>query len=489
MYFGEIPSALITVRPSLIKSSNTTSFLASRLAVLASEGPTALRSVPDRDHRDLWNARPVIGDALRTRGDTALTISLFDRHGQGTPAIGRLLSLLHLSHYLDLTSADIMTGIQSLEYYDSVSRRFPRYDVALANAVLGRLGLGLRVRYRERKALVGVRLEPEHIDFLEAYSRLIVALHYRVAASQSGHLYAHRLGQVAAHLLHWGDLKPVRQLARPYSEATANLLQFIMRLRSRDHSFALADERYVMESRTRPTRVLLLAATPVERDSILRSAREAGTHGRIERSYLEHNTVFHLGHLGGAELLMAQTEAGTESPGGATLATSDLIRELWPDYIISCGIAYGLKRGKQSIGDILVSTQVRLMDPKKVAEMAKIGRGDRPSASPALVDRARSSTVDWPGASMHFGLLLSSNTLVNSPNLVEQLQKDEPDAIGGEMEAAGVYSASARHKVDWITIKAICDWGYKKSDRHQTIAAQNAADYVFHMLSIGALSR
>ncbi|MFM7591467.1 MAG: hypothetical protein ACKO85_06690, partial [Isosphaeraceae bacterium] len=65
-------------------------------------------------------------------------------------------------------------------------------------------------------------------------------------------------------------------------------------------------------------------------------------------------------------------------------------------------------------------------------------------------------------------------------------------AIGGEMEGAGLYVSAAEHKVDWILIKAICDWadGYKpvnKEERQKT-AAINAAKFLIESLEYSPLT-
>ena len=80
------------------------------------------------------------------------------------------------------------------------------------------------------------------------------------------------------------------------------------------------------------------------------------------------------------------------------------------------------------------------------------------------------------------GLLLSGEKLVNDPDFLDELLDLEPEAIGGEMEAAGVYSAAQHELTHWIVVKAICDWGMGKGDAHQEVAARNAADFVFHAL-------
>ena len=55
------------------------------------------------------------------------------------------------------------------------------------------------------------------------------------------------------------------------------------------------------------------------------------------------------------------------------------------------------------------------------------------------------------------------------------------------MEGTGLYSAAQRRKVDWIIIKAVCDWadGNKGQDKaaRQQLAAENAAHFTLHILN------
>jgi nucleoside phosphorylase len=94
--------------------------------------------------------------------------------------------------------------------------------------------------------------------------------------------------------------------------------------------------------------------------------------------------------------------------------------------------------------------------------------------------------MDWAGPQRHFGLVLSGEKLVNDPEFLKQLRKLEPDAIGGEMEGAGLYVAASEKKVDWILVKAICDWADgSKDDSAQVLAANNAANFVLYALQLG----
>ena len=88
---------------------------------------------------------------------------------------------------------------------------------------------------------------------------------------------------------------------------------------------------------------------------------------------------------------------------------------------------------------------------------------------------------------LHFGLIMTGEKLIDNVDYRNQLKQFEPEGIGGEMEGAGLYVACRDSNVDWIMVKAICDWadgtkGGPDKDAYQTTAAQNAALFVMHAL-------
>jgi nucleoside phosphorylase len=61
------------------------------------------------------------------------------------------------------------------------------------------------------------------------------------------------------------------------------------------------------------------------------------------------------------------------------------------------------------------------------------------------------------------------------------------------MEGAGLYAASTDRNVDWILVKAICDFadGKKRFKKHerQAEAARQAANFVFHAIGAGGFGK
>ncbi|MFL5655043.1 MAG: hypothetical protein ACJ8CB_12820 [Ktedonobacteraceae bacterium] len=232
--------------------------------------------------------------------------------------------------------------------------------------------------------------------------------------------------------------------------------------------------------------VLLVTATEVEARAVLNVFPRHGS--TFEQRSIDKNTYFDLGVIGGARTFLVQSERGAGGPSGATLVVHEGIKALSPSAVIMVGIAFGLIPEKQRLGDILVSQQLAGYELQKIekgpggAEIIR-PRGDRVQASPRLLSRLRASIFDWREPKVHFGLVLSGDKLVNHKIFRNKLLGIEPEAIGGEMEGTGVYAAAQRSKVDWILVKAICDWADgHKDDAYQQQAAENAARFVLHVL-------
>ena len=238
----------------------------------------------------------------------------------------------------------------------------------------------------------------------------------------------------------------------------------------------------------RPPRgcILLVTVNKTEAQAVLDTFSQAA--GRPwTRLPIGNKTYYDLGRHGGAPVLMVQSEMGAAAPGGALLTVSHAIQDVAPQAVIMCGVAFGLRPGKQALGDILVARQIVCYEPQKVdMKRGRLQRGDRAMASERLLDRFRSGDNDWRGARTHFGPVVSGEKLVNDPAFRDALLDVEPEAVGGEMEGAGLYAAARDAKVDWILVKGICDWADgNKHDGAQPDAAANAARFVLHVVSLG----
>lgn len=241
--------------------------------------------------------------------------------------------------------------------------------------------------------------------------------------------------------------------------------------------------------------ILLATATEGEIEAVIKYVEETYNRKCLpKRTKLI--TFYYLGVIGGAKIMLARSGMGTEGVRGSSQTLADAIKRINPKIVIAVGIAFGVNRKKQKIGDVLISNQIQQYGLQKVDKEGEIiPRGDRVPASAMLIDRCEDGALFWDKSQckIHFGLLLTGNSLVDNFDYRTYLIKNfAVEAIGGEMEGSGIYDASAREGVHWIIIKAICDWAdgtkkVKKKERQQ-IAADNAIRFTFHMIEREGLS-
>lgn len=235
--------------------------------------------------------------------------------------------------------------------------------------------------------------------------------------------------------------------------------------------------------------ILLVTVTKVEAIAVLEAFGVAGQ--QVSPQSIGDRVYFDLGMVQGARVMMTRCEMGSGGLGASLLAVNKGIEALSPSAVIMVGIAFGVSEEKQSIGDVLVAEQLRPYELQRVGTRKNgksniILRDDKPHASPRLLNLLKSSEVTWQGTTLKFGTVLTGAKLVDNVDFRDQLHKFEPEAIGGEMEGAGLYVACHDQKVDWILVKAICDFadGRKSENKEerQARAAKNAAAFVRHAL-------
>lgn len=246
--------------------------------------------------------------------------------------------------------------------------------------------------------------------------------------------------------------------------------------------------------------VLLLFVNDNERQAVMDAAKAIGIEPEIDSN---HTFVYHdFGDINGVRVKGLQTRMGASGRGASGAATLTAIQEIDPDFIIAVGVAFGIHREKQNIGEILVSDQVAMYEPAKNAsrqtwfgfrKKSTISRGDTATSSERLFSKIQAATLQWENAKVTSGLIVSGEKLIDHKAFKQDLLKRYPEAIGGEMEAAGVYASAELKKKDWIIIKAVCDYadGYKDVDKqkNQEIAAKNAAEFVFHGFRCGVFGK
>ncbi len=208
---------------------------------------------------------------------------------------------------------------------------------------------------------------------------------------------------------------------------------------------------------------------------------------------LDGRTYRNFGTLNGTRVFHALSEMGSSSIGAMQQTVDKAIRALSPGAIVAVGVGFGVNAKKQAIGDILLSKQLRLYDLQRVGSDIVL-RDDKPHATARLINHFEGfAQTAWQGAKVRPGVVLTGNKLIDEIDYRNQLLAFEREAVGGEMEGAGLYVSSHEHKVDWIVIKAICDWADGTKSKNKTArqkkAAKNAAQFVVQALQYSPLAR
>jgi nucleoside phosphorylase len=241
----------------------------------------------------------------------------------------------------------------------------------------------------------------------------------------------------------------------------------------------------MMDERLGRDRILLVVATETERTAVL-DWMQTRRGSRPGPDFSGRHPIYRLGVIGEVELLLAQCGPGVTSPVSAAYSVPELIADWNPRYVILLGICYGLREEQQRLGDVIVGRRLQVIN-LRVGDEEIRDRGDAITAGHRLVERF---TVAEPpeGVRVWHGTLLSWDVLVDFPPLRAWLRGRYRDALGGEMEGAGVSAASVREGVEWIVVKGICDWDQAKSDEAQQLAASNAAALVLGLIEARAFA-
>lgn len=238
------------------------------------------------------------------------------------------------------------------------------------------------------------------------------------------------------------------------------------------------------------SRVLLVTATEIEAKSIIKTFRKNKPPKLLES---KDGSYHYLGKIKNKEVFLLESLMGSSTPGGAINTISKGILDLNPQDVILVGIAFGVKKENFKIGDILVSEQLYLYEHGKINKKnikdkrEFLSRGDKVTAPIGLINRVRSASKYWSKSQVKFGVFISGEKVINDQTYINEILQKEPEAIGGDMEANGLYVA-CKDKTNWIAIKAVCDFADgnkdKNKSKNQQLASRNASEFVFHILSM-----
>ncbi len=242
------------------------------------------------------------------------------------------------------------------------------------------------------------------------------------------------------------------------------------------------------ESLSEEIEVVIITATKVELRAVTRLLKPYPGQKTILLAYYGPET-YYIGKFGAHKTVVTKCRMGAIGEGAAILAT-ERAQRLWrPKAVIMVGVAFGKDPKKQKMADVLVASQIISYEQQRVGEEI-IHRGAIKPSNTTLLNRFenvhnwRFTCPDGAQCNLLVGPILSGEKLVDALDFKATLFKQFPQAIGGEMEGAGLCAASGRVGAAWILVKSICDWGDgKKHKKHQPLAAAAAASLAHHVLS------
>jgi nucleoside phosphorylase len=263
-----------------------------------------------------------------------------------------------------------------------------------------------------------------------------------------------------------------------------------VRLTIAAHRRMLDDFEQLREPLVTNTRMLLLTVTPAERDAVLAATRTVI--GEVaEHAFAGNLAIYDLGSTSGTTIGMVQcARPGAGGPGGAQATATEAIAYWKPTVIIMVGICGGLREDwtpPQQLGDVIVASSIFDLDLRIRYDDRTELLGNRVPAGSGVVNRLQAASTTWSDARVQFGLLLTSQQLIDSRPYRDELKHAHSRALGVDMEAHGLYAAAADAAVPWIVVKGISDWGVDRDVHYQAeLAAAHAAAFVTHAVSMGA---
>jgi nucleoside phosphorylase len=278
-------------------------------------------------------------------------------------------------------------------------------------------------------------------------------------------------------------------LSEIFNQDAECIYQFVPTVDLTNHTpIKYADEEQMSEAAS-GIDVLFLTVTDEERDALLSVMKPLpGQTAILQGSISE--TSYRFGRVGRYRCAQVESTVGATGRHGATLKSKTALDELEPKAFILLGIAFGVDRKKQRLGDVIVAETVFPYGYQRVSENSVTPRGTEMQCGHHLSERFRTRRFEWKEmlgnrqVKVFQGQMLSGNKLVDNRQFRDDLLKTHSEAKGGEMEGEGGYAAAAQTKTEAILVKSICDWadGHKNDNAH-SFAAFTAVSLVEYVLS------
>jgi nucleoside phosphorylase len=239
-------------------------------------------------------------------------------------------------------------------------------------------------------------------------------------------------------------------------------------------------------------KILIVTATPIETAALHNILRPLPPYRRC-LSTVKGAQTYNIGRIGNLGVIHVECQMGSVAASASLATVSEALNTWNIACAIMVGIAFGMDKKKQKIGDVLISKLIHQYEIQRIGKKKNLQRGASPVAGAVLLNRFSKSN-DWEfeltngkTANVSAVALLSGEKLIDNAKFKNRLAKTFPDAGGGEMEGAGLFAAAHQKNIPWIVIKGICDFADGNKSRgkkeKQLMAADAAVSFCRHVLS------
>ncbi|OQW91210.1 MAG: hypothetical protein BWK78_05250 [Thiotrichaceae bacterium IS1] len=204
--------------------------------------------------------------------------------------------------------------------------------------------------------------------------------------------------------------------------------------------------------------------------------------------------IFYRCNIGKAKVIVTRLDKAGNIKAAA--AASLVLERYQPTYLLMVGIAAGFEDKKVQLGDVVVAEDCYYDGPGKETKDGKSPRPRQLPTSKFLYARSLDyKNLDWKAnighpapkgecqPRVHPGVIASSETVIAHKPKMDSLLAAHDGLRAVAMEGYGMAEAALNHKVDFLEIRGISDFGDgQKNDEWHDYAADVAAAYAVGLL-------
>ena len=198
------------------------------------------------------------------------------------------------------------------------------------------------------------------------------------------------------------------------------------------------------------------------------------------------NYEYYSGKLKGTDVVLVQSGIGKVA---STVATTLLINNFNPDYVINTGSAGGFDPDLK-VGDIAVGDELVHHDVDVTAFNYEFGQVPnmpaRFKADEKLVEAVTGLISDMTDITCKVGLIATGDSFMCDPQRIEATRQQFPDMLAVEMEGAAIAQACYQMNTPFLVIRSLSDIAGQESpmsfDQYLEVASKNSSALLMKLL-------